>query len=149
MFKVGQAIKVSQTGIVDGTELTETWTGKLVHTTVDMAGRKGVVIKVESAPERMAAAVGYEMAFSETEWTVQAVQVALTNSEVKAEAVTVLDGTDDGFWGLAPGEHVVLLDGCMVHLDASNKVVAVEFTDDAGHSRGIVEVSGGVPTFPA
>lgn len=71
----------------------------------------------------------------------------LTNEQVK-ESIAVLDGTDDGFWGLEPGEHVVLLDGCMVHLNADNKVVAVEFTDDEGESHGIVEVTNGVPAYP-
>ena len=70
-----------------------------------------------------------------------------TNEQVK-ESIAVLDGSDPGFWGLGEGEHVVLLDGCMVHLDANNKVVAVEFMDDEGETHGLVEVNGGVPTFP-
>lgn len=72
---------------------------------------------------------------------------AAGNAKVKDEAITVLDGTDDGFWGLAPGEHVVLLDGCMVHLDANNKVVGVEFMDAEGETTGMVDVKDGIPTF--
>lgn len=72
----------------------------------------------------------------------------MNNAQVK-ESIAVLDGTDPGFWGLSEGEHVAIFDGCMVVLNAENKVIAVEFTDANGESQGIVEVNGGVPTYPA
>jgi hypothetical protein len=72
----------------------------------------------------------------------------MNNEQVK-ESIAVLDGSDPGFWGLEPGEHVAIFDGCMVHLSADNKVLAVEFTNDQGETTGMVNVENGKPTFEA
>lgn len=69
----------------------------------------------------------------------------MNNDEVKAQ-IAVLDGTDPGFWGLAPGEHVAIFDGGMVHLDANNKVVGFEFFNGEGETLLAVDVEDGIPT---
>jgi hypothetical protein len=66
----------------------------------------------------------------------------MDNEQVKA-TIAVLDGSDPGFWGLGPGEHVVIIDTLLVHLNADNKVVGIELTNSRGDITAELAIEDG------